>query len=96
MAAKPERVDVAELRRDLAKYLAQVRVGEEILVYDREQAIARIMPVDLSDDTARLAEEGKLRLPSKPWNIDEILATPGPDIEVEKMLEALDWVRGER
>lgn len=59
-------VNIAELKSRLSKYLADVRAGEEILVRDRNQPIARIVPLvrsrDEDDELPALASQGKLRL----------------------------------
>lgn len=38
-------VGVAELKAKLSEYLRRVRRGEELLVHDRDQPIARVVPV---------------------------------------------------
>ena len=59
-------VNIAELKNRLSHYLQEVRAGEEILVRDRQQPIARIVPFPQPGDTdaemLRLAAEGKVRL----------------------------------
>jgi prevent-host-death family protein len=92
-------VKIAELRRNLSGYLRKVRNGAEILVCDRDTPVARISPIaaeEYSEETLRLAAEGKIRLPEKPWSVEKILALPGPDIPAEALSEAMDWARGER
>ncbi|HEX9287745.1 MAG TPA: type II toxin-antitoxin system prevent-host-death family antitoxin, partial [Thermoanaerobaculia bacterium] len=36
---------ISELRDKLSEYLAQVRKGETVIVYDRDTPIARIDPI---------------------------------------------------
>jgi len=59
-------VNIAELKNRLSVYLADVKAGEEILVHDRNQPIARIVPLvrsrDEDDELLVLASQGKLRL----------------------------------
>jgi len=59
-------VNIAELKNRLSVYLADVKAGEEILVHDRNQPIARIVPLvrsrDEDDELLALASQGKLRL----------------------------------
>lgn len=47
---------VAELKANLSRYLKRVKAGEEILVTERNVAVARIVPV-----TALASQEDRLR-----------------------------------
>lgn len=38
-------VNIAELKARLSEYLRQVKAGRELVVYDRSQAVARIVPI---------------------------------------------------
>lgn len=70
-------VNIAELKNGLSKYLRLVRQGEEIVIRDRNLPIARILPFDAEDLTGEelaLVAAGKLRLPTKKFDVDEILA----------------------
>jgi hypothetical protein len=40
-----------------------------------------------------LAEQGIVRLPKRPWCVEEILALPAPNIPLEKFLAALEAER---
>ena len=40
-----KKVDIVELKRNLTRYLEQVKHGESILLFDRNQPIAPIIPV---------------------------------------------------
>ena len=61
-------VNLAELKNRLSVYLNEVKAGEEILVRDRNQPIARIVPhvrsrdEDEDEELLALASQGKLRL----------------------------------
>ena len=59
-------VNIAELKNRLSVYLNEVKAGEEILVRDRNQPVARIVPLARSrnedDELLALASQGKLRL----------------------------------
>jgi antitoxin (DNA-binding transcriptional repressor) of toxin-antitoxin stability system len=41
---------ISELRDGLSEYLARVRKGETIIVYDRDTPIARIEPITLDEN----------------------------------------------
>ena len=59
-------VNIAELKNRLSVYLNDVKAGEEILVRDRDQPVARIVPLarsrDEDEELLALASQGKLRL----------------------------------
>lgn len=59
-------VNIAELKNNLSRYLAQVKAGEEIIIRDRNSAVARLVPLNGSkladDELLKLAAEGKIRL----------------------------------
>lgn len=59
-------VTIAELKNRLSVYLNDVKAGEEILVRDRNQLVARIIPLvrsrDEDEELLALAAQGKLRL----------------------------------
>ncbi len=59
--------NIAELKNHLSSFLADVKRGEEILISDRNQPIAKIVPLhntsDFSAEELALAAAGILRLP---------------------------------
>ena len=59
-------VNITELKNRLSVYLNDVKAGEEILVRDRNQPVARIVPLvrsrDEDEELLALASQGKLRL----------------------------------
>jgi prevent-host-death family protein len=59
-------VNITELKNRLSIYLNDVKAGEEILVRDRNQPVARIVPLvrsrDEDGELLALAAQGKLRL----------------------------------
>ena len=59
-------VNIAELKNRLSLYLNDVKAGEEILVRDRNQPVARLVPLtrsrDEDEELLALASQGKLRL----------------------------------
>lgn len=59
--------NIAELKNRLSSFLADVKRGEEILISDRNQPIAKIVPLhntaEFSAEELALAAAGVLRLP---------------------------------
>ena len=60
---------IAELKAHLSKYLRLVRKGERILVLDRDEPVAQLVPLPGKSETwrERLAREGRLRLGTQDW-----------------------------
>jgi antitoxin (DNA-binding transcriptional repressor) of toxin-antitoxin stability system len=91
-------VNVAELNNDLNDLLSKVRAGLEILLHDHDRPIARLVPVNYSEDfdeeLLSLASAGKARLPeeSLPESFWEM---PAPEIELNKIVAALRADRDE-
>lgn len=90
-------VNVADLKNRLSAYLQLVREGEEVIVKDRDQPVARISPYDvkgLSASERRLVAAGALKLPEVPtpdWDkfCDEFFARPGAKIDPKKLIRAV-------
>jgi prevent-host-death family protein len=61
-------VNIGELKAQLSAHIRRVRSGEEVLVCDRNEPVARIVPCqfkDYSDAEKRLIAQGALRPPLK-------------------------------
>jgi prevent-host-death family protein len=91
-------VNVADLKNHLSLYLKEVRAGEEILVRDRDEPIARIIPLARAEDEeaelAALASQGKLRLGE--GVVDESFwDLPAPRLAPDALRRALDEERSE-
>lgn len=57
---------IRDLRNHLSQYLDRVRGGEEIVVTDRGEAVARLVPLDRPRVLDRLVAEGLVeRAPSR-------------------------------
>ena len=92
-------VNVAELRSRLSAYLGRVRAGEEILIRDRNLAVARLVPLlktgDFDEELLELAAQGQLQLPEKGLDLKSFFALPAPRIAVEKLRAAIEEEREE-
>ena len=85
-------VNIAELKNGLSVYLNDVKAGEEILVRDRNQPVARIVPIARSRDEDQelraLASQGKLRLGE--GLLDEAFwAIPAPRVSAAALRRAI-------
>lgn len=90
-------VNIAELKNRLSAYLNEVKAGEEILVRDRDQPVARIVPLarsrDHDEELLALASQGKLRLggivEESFWQM------PAPRVSSAALRRAIDQERDE-
>ena len=65
VATKRAEVGIRELKNGLSKYIDRVRAGEEVIVTDRGRPVARLSPIDASDDRlADLVAAGLVRPPA--------------------------------
>ncbi len=86
-------VGIAELRRNLSRYLQRVERGERLTITDRNRPVAELGP-PMSDGTAldRLIAEGRVSRPTR-RGLPEALRLEGDPYALSR---ALDEVRGER
>jgi prevent-host-death family protein len=90
-------VNIADLKNRLSSYLQMVRDGEEVIVKDRNQPVARISPYDASGLSAaerRLVASGALKMPAEEtanWDefLDDYFARPGPKISQDALVQAV-------
>ncbi|WP_344607847.1 type II toxin-antitoxin system prevent-host-death family antitoxin [Sporichthya brevicatena] len=77
-------VPIAELRADLASWIARAQAGDEVVITEQGTPVARLCPVESASLVERLVRDGVLtpaknpRTPSK--SIRRIQPTPGPPI----------------
>jgi prevent-host-death family protein len=77
-----ESVGVRDLKASLSAYLRRVKAGETILVTERGQPVARIVPVAIPEHIARLLAEGRVTWSGKPFRppTKRFTLKPGPPI----------------
>ena len=79
------RAKISELKARLSAYLAEVRGGGEVLVYDRATPIARLIPFTDAQDDLRLIAES-----SPPAALRRMKGVrPRKAIDVDKLLGEL-------
>ena len=94
-------VKIGALKNQLSTYLRYVRNGEEVVVHDRDQPVARIIPfrpANVSEEEARLAAAGILKLPEseKAMDWEAFWKLPRPEVSNEAAREAIRWAKGDR
>lgn len=87
-------ISINELRHNLILYLEKAKEGDEIIVEEENEAIARILPAAPADEDARLVAEGFMRLPKKELS-EDFWDAPAPEIPTEKVVEAIRSERDE-
>jgi prevent-host-death family protein len=89
-------VNIAELKNGLSAYLNDVKAGEEILVRDRNQPVARIVPLtrsrDDDEELLALASQGKLRLGEGVIE-ESFWQMPAPRVAAAALRRAVDQER---
>jgi len=81
-------VGVRELRQNLSKYLDRVKAGEDLVVTERGQEVARLIPV-ANETYARLAREFGATIPTE--RLEDVIARlprrgPFPDGTADAIL----------
>ncbi len=91
-------VNIAELKNRLSVYVNDVKAGEEILVCDRDQPVARIVPLarsrDEDEELLALASQGKLRLGEGVLE-ESFWKMPAPRVSSAALRRAVDQERDE-
>ena len=79
------RVKVSELKARLSSYLAEVRAGGEVLVYDRTTPIARLVPLARQPDDLHVTAESQ-----PPASLKRVKGVrPRQSIDVDRLLGEL-------
>jgi len=88
---------ISELRDKLSEYLAQVRKGETVIVYDRDTPIARIDPIaPAAGHVPERALEAYRRGIATPPKIRDGKRLPMPPPKPKKPLDLLEALLEER
>ncbi len=87
-------ISVSELQQNLGLYLEKVKDGDEIIVEDNNEVIARILPFDENSEEQILVSQGLMRLPKNELP-EDFWDTDAPEISLEKIVEAIRAERDE-
>jgi prevent-host-death family protein len=88
---------ISELRDRLSEYLARVRKGETVIVYDRDTPIARIEPIARAPkDLPEWVLEAERRGIATPPKIRDGKRLPMPPPKPKKPLDLLEALLEER
>jgi antitoxin (DNA-binding transcriptional repressor) of toxin-antitoxin stability system len=87
-------INVSELQHNLSLYLEKVKDGDEIIVEDNNEAIARISPFGENDEEQALVSQGFMTLPKNKLSQD-FWETDAPEVSTEKIVEVIRSERDE-
>ena len=87
-------INVGELQHNLSVYLEKVKDGDEIIVEDGDELIARILPFDENDEEQTLVSQGYMTLPKKQLT-EDFWETDAPEIPLNKIVETIRSERDE-
>ncbi len=87
-------INVSELQHNLNVYLKKVKDGDEIIVEDGNEMIARILPFEEMDEEKTLVSKGFMTLPKKQLT-DDFWETDAPEVSTEKIVEVIRSERDE-
>ena len=85
-------ISISELQHNLNLYLNKVKDGNEIIVEENDEIIARIMPFD--EEEKILVERGLMSLPKKELT-DDFWEADAPKIPLRKIVKAIRAERDE-
>ena len=91
--------NIAELKNNLSNFLADVKLGEEILISDRNKPFAKIIPLhnssDFSAEELALAAAGILRLPDESKVSEIFFKEKRPNLNAQTAIKAITDERDE-
>jgi prevent-host-death family protein len=91
-------VNITELKKHLSTYIGYARQGEEVVIKDRNQPVAKLVPFSTEDATEEellLVATGEMRLPKAPLDHKAFWKIPGANIPTEKLIELISKERDE-
>lgn len=81
-----KKANISKIKAELSKYLRYVRAGEEVLILDREQVVAKMVPIALAD---------KLRVIPPSSDLREVIASFGTQ-RFDQTLDIVDLLAADR
>jgi len=92
---RPEQIGVRELRQNASRYLELVERGDTLQVTRNGKVVARLVPVERTDDDplAELIAAGALRLPEDPADLLHVIPAIGDNSTA--VSDALTGLRAE-
>ena len=85
-------VSVGELQHNLSLYLNLAKTGDEIMVEDNNEIIARILPFNTQTEEQLLVSQGFMTMPKHTLS-EDFWDTTAPEVSLGKIVET---IRSER
>ena len=86
-----ETATISQIKNHLSAYLMKVRAGEQVLILDRSQPVARLEPITAdkfpNDRLTRFERSGLIRRATQPLPLELLKSTPPKS--KESVLQAL-------
>ncbi len=85
-------VNVAELRKQLSKYISFAKGGGEVVIRDRNLPVAKLVPFSAEgadNQELVLVATGKLRLPQVRLDVKKLLKIPTGSVSGNKAIQAV-------
>lgn len=87
-------ISISDLQQNLGLYLEKVKDGDELIIEDDNEVIARILPFDDSAEEKTLVSQGFMTLPKKELS-EDFWETDAPEVSLEKIVETIRSERDE-
>lgn len=92
-------VNVKELKSGLSRYLDAARAGEEIIICEGNETVARLVPpIDYDEELRELAAQGRIKLSETPADeefIKKFLRLKVPRVKGKTAQQIIDEERNE-
>jgi prevent-host-death family protein len=85
-------VTVAELKKQLSKYLKFAKQGEEVIIRDRNLPVAKLVPFlarDADDEELILVATGRMRLPTARLDLRKLWKIPTGSVKGNNAIQAV-------
>lgn len=87
-------ISINELQHNLNLYLRKAKDGDEIIVEENDEIIARITSFDENEEEKMLVEQDLMSLPKKELT-EDFWEADAPEISLEKIVKAIRSERDE-
>lgn len=87
-------ISINELQHNLNLYLRKAKDGDEFVVEENDEIIARITSFDENEEEKMLVQQGLMSLPKKELT-EDFWETDAPEISLEKIVKAIRSERDE-
>lgn len=87
-------ISISDLQQNLGLYLEKVKDGDELIIEDDNEVIARILPFDENAEEKTLVSQGFMTLPKNKLS-EDFWETDAPEVSLDKIIETIRSERDE-